>query len=327
MKLLGKVLIYIFSIIAIILVALFAYYKISFPAVSQAEDIKIEITEQRLERGKYLFNNVALCGDCHTTRDWSKFTAPIKEEYFASGNFDEFTKTNGFPGDFYASNLTPDNMLSWTDGEILRAVTEGVSKDGRALFPVMPYQNFGKMDKEDIYSIIAYMRTLPSISRETPESKATFPMNIIINTIPQKANFTTIPPKSDKVKYGQYVTNAAGCYDCHTQTKKGKALPGMEFAGGFEFHVATGGIVRSANITPDKSTGIGDWSMEYFVDRFKSYSDSVYTPASVSPNHFNTWMPWTKYADMETEDLEAIYNYLMSLKAVNNNVKVFEESK
>lgn len=67
----------------------------------------------------------------------------------------------GFPGEFYSRNLTPANLRGWTDGEIFRAITAGVNKEGEALFPVMPYRNYSKMDKEDIYDIIAYLRTLP----------------------------------------------------------------------------------------------------------------------------------------------------------------------
>jgi hypothetical protein len=62
-----------------------------------------------------------------------------------------------------------------------------VSKDGSALFPVMPHAAYGRMDKEDVLSIIAYLRTLPAIAHEVPASVPDFPMNIIINTIPKKA--------------------------------------------------------------------------------------------------------------------------------------------
>lgn len=327
MKLFGKVLLYIGAGIVIILAGLFLLYKMKFPAVGPAEDIKVEITDDRIERGKYLFNHVSMCGDCHTTRDWHSFSAPIKDELFASGNFDEFVEEFNFPGNYYASNLTPANLGNWSDGEIIRAITTGVNKEDRALFPVMPYLNYGKMSKEDIYSIIAYIRTLEPIERETPKSKPSFPMNIIINTIPEEAEFSDIPDRSDKIAYGKYMTNAAACFDCHTKTEKGKPLPGMEYAGGFEFKVITGGVVRSANITPDKETGIGNWSREQFIGRFKSYADSSYIPHKVGKNEFNTWMPWTKYAGMQEEDLGAIYDYLMSLNPVNNPITKFEPNR
>lgn len=324
MSIISKILLYLLITVVVIVGGFLAFFHIKFPSVSPPEDIKVEITPARIERGSYLFNHVSMCGECHTTRDWTKFTAPIKEELLGSGNFDEFIEELGFPGNYYASNITPFNLGDWTDGEIFRTITSGVNKHGRALFPVMPYLNYGKMDREDIYSIIAYLRTLPSIERETPESKPKFPLNFINKTIPRDPTFSQIPPKTNSVKYGEYLVNAAACFDCHTKAEKGTPLPGMEYAGGFEFKLPTGGTVRSANITPDKSTGIGSWTKEQFIMRFKVYADSNYTFPSVNKGEFNTYMPWKNYAGMTETDLGAIYDYLMSVKPVNNKVVRFE---
>ena len=76
------------------------------------------------------------CVDCHSHRDMTKFAGPIMEPHFIGGQ-DEFTEKYGAPGNFYAPNLTPYHLKDWTDGEIFRAITMGVSKDGRALFPAM----------------------------------------------------------------------------------------------------------------------------------------------------------------------------------------------
>ena len=117
----------------------------------------------------------------------------------------------GFPGKFYSRNITPFNLKNWTDGEIFRTITTGVNKSGRALFPVMPYQNYGKMDKEDIYDIIAYVRSLPLIESNPPENQLDFPMNFIVNTIPVNTALVQKPPKSDTLNYGAYVVIS---YDC-----------------------------------------------------------------------------------------------------------------
>ena len=50
---------------------------------------------------------------------------------------------------------------NWTDGEVIRAIREGVSRDGQALFPLMPYAGFRHMSDEDVYALVAYLRTLP----------------------------------------------------------------------------------------------------------------------------------------------------------------------
>ena len=95
------------------------------------------------------------------------------------------------------------------------------------------------------------------------------------------------------------------------------------YSGGFEFPLPTGGYVRSGNLTQDKATGIGRWTQEDFIDRFKAYKSNVYTAPKVAANTFNTFMPWTMYADMNEEDLIAIYEYLKTIKPIFNKVNKF----
>lgn len=314
-----------FILLALVtIVGLLSYVSFALPDVGNPEDITIEITPERLERGKYLAHSVNACMDCHSKRDWTKTAGPLIEGTLGQGG-SEYNQELGFPGKFYAKNITPYALKNWTDGEIFRAITAGVSKDGTALFPLMPHPNYGKSDREDIYSIIAYIRTLEPIVNEIPESVPDFPMNFIINTIPQKPQFLKIPNQRDQVAYGAYILNAADCFSCHTKQEKGAPLPGMDLAGGFEFKMPGGGVVRSANITPDRETGIANWTEEMFVNRFKSYVDSTYKPADVKPGEYNTVMPWTMYGNMKTEDLKAIYAYLRTVKPVKNQVEKFSK--
>lgn len=148
-------------------------------------------------------------------------------------------------------------------------------------------------------------------------------MNFIINTIPQKAHFSTIPSKTDTVAYGKYLVTATSCGDCHTMQVKGKPVAGMTLAGGFKFPLITGGSVFSANITPDKTTGLGNWTEEEFVKRFKVYTDSSFKPSVIQNNTLNTVMPWMLYATMKTSDLKAIYAYLRTVKPVKHKVVKF----
>ncbi len=311
---------YILIVLLVGIGGLLAYVKMSLPNVGDAPVLSIEVTPERVERGKYLAYNVAVCIDCHSARDWSKFSGPIVTGTEGEGG-EIFDQTMGFPGKFISKNITPFGIGDWTDGEVFRAITTGVSKDGSALFPVMPHPNYGKMAEEDIYSIIAYLRTLEPIESHPEKSKPDFPMNFILNTIPKKAEFSDIPPKSDQVNYGRYVVNAAACAECHTNKVKGKIV-GEDFAGGFEFLFPDGSVLKSSNITPHE-TGIGSWSKEQFIDRFKAYADSSYTPPKVLPGEFQTVMPWTLYSHMEEEDLESIYYYLQSLQPVEQVNVVF----
>jgi hypothetical protein len=80
--------------------------------------------------------------------------------------------------------------------------------------------------------------------------------------------------------------------------------------------------VRSANITPSPETGIGSWTSELFLERFKVY-DSGYVETPAKDGEFNTMMPWTCYGTMEVDDLKAIYAYLRTVPPVENAVKKF----
>jgi hypothetical protein len=264
--------------------------------------------------------------DCHSVRDWGRFTGPVKMGTLGQGG-ELFGKEQGVPGSVYAKNITPAALGSWSDGEILRAIAGGVSKDGQALFPIMPYLNYSRTDRDDLYAIIAYLRSLPPIAGEVPVSKVSFPMNLIMKTIPKKPVFTKIPDRSDTVAFGAYLLNAAACADCHTQLVKGRPLEGMELAGGFQFPLPTGGIVNSANITPDKATGLGGWTEASFVDQFRMYADSSYVPEKVGQGDYNTLMPWMMYGKMDAGELKAIWRYLQTVPAIKNEVVKFTPAK
>jgi hypothetical protein len=190
---------------------------------------------------------------------------------------------------------------------------------------VMPYQHYGHMDKEDIYSIIAYIRTLDPVENDIPEREIDFPVSLLINTMPQNPSFQQRPSESDRLKYGKYLVNAASCVDCHSKQEKGRIVAGTEFGGGMEFRLP-GGIVRTPNITPHMENGIGTWSKSAFVQRFKSYLDSNYQSPVYTANDLNSPMPWTMYAGMKESDLEAIYEYLQSLPPIDNEVVRFEKA-
>jgi mono/diheme cytochrome c family protein len=309
-------------VIILLIVSAGVYIKTALPNTGKPREIKVEKTAARITRGKYLANSVAVCMDCHSTRDWQRLNGPLKPGDLGGGG-EEFNSQMGFPGRFYAPNITPYKLATWSDGEMLRAITTGVSKDGHALFPIMGYQRFGKMDEEDALSIVAYIRTLAPVEHEVPASQADFPVNFLINTMPQKAAFQPKPAETDRVAYGKYIVNVAGCVDCHSQTDKGKIIEGTQFGGGMEFKQPAG-VIRSANITFD-NTGILSWTKESFVKRFKSYADSGYVSPIVKPGELNSPMPWNMYATMEPTDLEAIYEYLKTIKPIVH--KVERESK
>ncbi|MBC6367034.1 cytochrome c [Algoriphagus sp. AK58] len=322
-----KVFAYLLGAVVLLLICGVAYLQLAFPNVNPAPELTIEYTPERIERGAYLANHVTVCMDCHSKRDFSQFSGPPSPGTIGAGG-DRFDHSMGLPGVFYAKNITPFGISDYTDGELFRLITTGVTNDGRPMFPLMPYSYYGKMDPEDIYDIIAYIRSLPSIESDIPDSEADFPVNLILRTMPQNAEMVKRPDPSDQIAYGGYLVNASGCIECHTQVSpQGVIIPEVAFSGGRSFPFPDGSLVTSSNITPDPETGIGNWTEEMFVKRFKQYADSGYVNPKVAPGEFNSLMPWTMYSGMKEEDIKAIYAYLRTIPAMKNEVIKFTAAK
>ena len=320
MKKLLKVIGMLIAVALVLVVGAVVYVTQFLPNIPAQADMKVEATAERIARGEYLAHHVCVCMDCHSSRDWSVFSAPLKAGTLGIGG-ERFDQTMNFPGAFVAPNVTPHALKDWSDGELYRAITSGVSKDGHPLFPIMPYPSYGKMATEDVHSIIAYLRSLPAVASQPEASKADPPVNVIMHLMPKPAQPLPLPAKTDTVAYGGYLANAAGCTECHTKMEKGKVV-GQSYAGGFEFAMP-GGTLRSPNITPHLTTGIGAWTKQAFVDRFKAYSKDKFQPVPVdmAKGDMQTVMPWTMYAGMTDEDLGAIYDFLKTLPPVESKVE------
>lgn len=323
MKLLLRLVLGLVLLAALAAAGLLGYLFSAYPAVAPARDVTVQATPEALARGDYLVHHVTGCVDCHSERDWTRFGGPVKpgSEFRGGWRMDKSLDPS-IPGVIYGKNITPAAIGSWTDGELLRAIAAGVSRDGTPLFPIMPYPHFGAMAEDDLHAIVAYLRTVRAIENSVPPRSLDFPMNLIVRTIPQDAAFGTRPPVAETVKYGEYVVNAAGCSDCHTpMDDRGQPLPGRGFAGGVEFRLPGPGYrARTANITPDADTGIGSWTEQQFVDKFKAFEtpdDHVLTDDELRGQ---TAMPWTLYAGMTRDDLAAIYAYLRTQPPVVHRV-------
>ena len=320
MKKVAKFSLYAFASVILLVFLLIAYVLIALPNVGKAEYIDIEITESKVERGRYLAYNVMMCADCHSVRDFSKFSGPpTPGTEFVGG--DVFDQSMGFPGRFISSNITPYGIGDWTDGELFRLITTGVKRNDEPIFPVMPYHNFGQLDREDIEAVIAFLRTLEPVESNHPDSKADFPFNIILRTIPKEAELSTRPERSDRINYGRYMFTAAACAECHTKFEKGKFV-GPIGGGGREFQFPDGSWLRTPNLTPHE-TGLKNMNREEFIRLFKKYEDSAYVLPDVKPGEFQTLMPWVMYAGMEEDDLSAIYDFLKTLEPYDNLVERF----
>lgn len=317
MKKAFRILAYVLSGIVVFILIIVAYISFALPRVDPAPDLKVEMTDEQIARGKYLAYHVMQCVDCHSVRDFGLFSGPpVPGTELAGG--ERFDHSMGFPGVYISPNITPAGIGDWTDGELFRLITTGVKRDGEPIFPVMPYHNFGQIDEEDIKAVIAYIRTVEPVVTDHPKSKSDFPMNLILRTMPKNAVLAKKPDPGDQVAYGKYLTTAASCGECHTKFEAG-SFTGAYLAGGREFVFPNGSILRSPNLTPAES-GLKNWSKEQFVTQFKSYADSSYIPTQIAPGAYQTIMPWIMYSGLNEEDLGAIYEYLQTLAPVETGV-------
>src|SRR5258708_3919531 len=210
-----------------------------------------ERTPQRLERGRYIATALSGCLYCHSHHDWAAPGTPIVPGTEGAG---EIQPEADLPGRIVAPNLTPDPETgagNWTDDQLARSIREGTGRDGRALFPMMPYTHYREMSDEDVASVVVYLRSLSAVYHELPKTEIIFPVKYLIRSVPEPL---TSPvgedDTSDAIKHGSHLVILAGSSDCPTMQAQGKNLPGLEFAGGAMLS-GPWRNVASANRTPD----------------------------------------------------------------------------
>jgi mono/diheme cytochrome c family protein len=283
------------------------------PPEPRPVQIRVRMTAERLERGRYIYL-LAGCDDCHSKRDWTRFAGPVIASHRGEGV--EFPPELGLPGRVVSGNITTDResgLGQWSDGEKIRAIRDGIGRDGRRLRPIMPYRRYQQISDEDIYSLVAYLNTLPALKRPTrPEASLFSAIRLRASWVPGKP--VPEPNRDDPAEYGGYLVGIAGCRSCHT-AGGGNGFVGVPFAGGRLFHLA-GGTVVSANITPEPYTGMGRWSEQDWLDRVYSYREYAEGESpKVGPERL-TVMPWLGLSRLRPDDLKAMYQFLRRQKPV-----------
>src|ERR1041384_3512071 len=159
-------------------------------------------------RGQYIFSLAGGCA-CHT--------AP-KGTPNAGGR--EFPLVLA---KVYSTNITADKetgLGNWTDQQIQDAMTQGIRRDGSRILPVMPYEKYSGMARDDLQALIAYVRTLKPVKKATPELKTWAPFMralgtpIFLKAFGRFSNASVAAPKGG-VERGRYlVEHVALCGDC-----------------------------------------------------------------------------------------------------------------
>jgi len=305
-----------FSVLSILLLFLVVFCFDS--CNNSSKDTANDNVSTKIKRGDYLVNAVANCMHCHADRDFTKFSGPTVPGTEGKG---------GQRKGVFVSNITPTVLGNWTDQEIERAITNGITNVGDTLFFTMPYMSYKYLTKYDAESIVTYLRTLKDLPDSVPKRNLDhlqpgrltslyheFYSNDIYQTLDQSQ------PDEELLK-GKYLVTIAGCVACHTNLdvkllafKRDSILAGGQLSNkpGNNFKVT------SANITPDTTTGIGAWTEDMFLAKFKSYRGKE--AYDYDPGKYNSEMPWTIFANMTDDDIKSIYKYLRTIKPIKNKV-------
>jgi mono/diheme cytochrome c family protein len=282
--------------VGLVLVVVLALVVVGFGAVvvasNRALDERVAVAPPApvlghgsVERGKHLFNAVSSCVVCH--RNDAGGGPFITDAAVAKLNAPNLTRGKGGVG------------ATYSDADLDRAIRRGIRPGGTRLL-IMPSWDYAVLSDSDAASLVAYIRSLPPVDRETPRVRLGPVGRVLVAThklpfdavrIADEGPPPTPPPPMMMVEYGKYLTRIGGCMGCH-----GVHLSGGHLAGSPDDPPAS-------NIT---TRGIGTWSAADFMVTLTKGKDP-------SGHVLNPFMPWRTIRDMTDNELEAIYDYLVSV--------------
>ncbi len=291
--------------------------------VRRTGDERVEATAPRLARGAYVVERVAACGACHTTCASERIADPeLPDRLLAGGNVIETVSPKMR---VWVPNITSDpetGVGKWTDDQLARAIRDGVDDEGELLSPIMPFDAFRHMSDEDVRAVVAYLRSVPKVHQERKpvEKQVPFFVHVGLDWFGmgrhRPAKNVEAPPRSDRIAYGRYVLDVAGCADCHSLGKRGPRGEGDRWLAGSDVPFPEGGRVWASNITPDAETGIGRSTP---ADVKKAIREGTRLDGKKMAPPMSTLA--AHYAGMTDDDLDALVAYLFSTKPVRHHVE------
>jgi mono/diheme cytochrome c family protein len=280
----GTILAGLFSVVfaAVTLVAVIGFAKLEARHANPIADPKVAGTAEQIARGGQLAWG---CADCHS---------PAQEPPL--GGSTENMIAGGPPlGTLWSPNLTPGGPLKgWTDGEIVRAIREGVDQRGRPLvfMPSQAYRNFSDADAE---ALVAYLRSQPAVENPQPKRNLNALAALFLGTglFPTSAQApvgsVVAAAVGPTAEYGKYLVSFSGCADCH-----GAKLDG----------VPPNSFVPAAPALKPFAAGLSE------AQFFAIFRDGLRSDGSPMSEK----MPWKNLGKtMSDEDLRAVQAYLKTL--------------
>ena len=263
-------------------------------------------SEDLLEHGRYVFY-AAGCVSCHTRDQLMAGGRPVVTPF----------------GTFYPPNITPHREYgigAWTKEDFVRALREGLSPQSEHYYPAFPYPSYTRMTRQDMQALYAYLMTLPVSSREIQPHKLHWPFDSRPLIAHWKASrftageYSADPEKSPQWNRGAYLADALGhCNECHTPRDYLGAPRRDRYLAG----TCTGPDGRLVpNITPDRETGIGNWTCEQLMTflRTGKRPDGTFTDSLMAEVLGTSCMRLTAY------DLHSLATYLQSLPPIHNDL-------
>lgn len=188
--------------------------KFDFPALNIAEKVKTA----DIELGRKIVRIRNGCTDCHG--------ADLAGKTFIN---------DPAMGMFSGANITPYALASKSDEEVARAIYYGVRTNGTPLI-FMPSQEFHNLALDDIAAAVAYLRTIPAVTKPNTEiqigtvakllgASGKMPLLISAELISANAPPKVKPPERNTPEFGKYLVES-GCVGCHGRDLKGGPIPG-----------------------------------------------------------------------------------------------------
>jgi mono/diheme cytochrome c family protein len=279
----------------------------------KAPDLKITADSTRVAEGRRIV--LTECVHCHRGTDGR-----------LSG---DLWSNEPSLGKIWSANLTQHptaGIGSYTDGELAHLMRTGIKRTGRFAGPFM---QFPLMSDEDLASIIVFLRSAaPEVQpseRRQPPSELTFLgkmwLKILVKPLPYPKNPIVAPPTTDKMAYGRYLATAKwSCFQCHSagfesnndvEPEKSKGY----FGGGNAIADKENIPVLSANISPDKETGIGAWTEAQFGEavRFGKRPDGKALSHLMPP-----------FSSLTDAEVSALWAYLQTVPPIQNQVQRYK---
>jgi mono/diheme cytochrome c family protein len=257
------------------------------------------LAETAVERGRYLVETIAGCGNCHTPKGPN---GPLPGKALAGGFVVEAP-----PFTAVTSNITPDRETGigrWTDKQLVVAIREGRRPDGSLIGPPMPFEFYRRLADADVKAIVAYLRTVPPVRNAVAKSQYRIPLPAAYGP---PIGAVSPPSASDKVAYGGYLAGPVGhCLECHTPMgADGRRDMTRAGAGGEPFD-GPWGVSVAANITP---AALGNWT-DAEIER------AIRKGISRDGHKLFPPMGYAYYDGISASDMTALIAFLRSLPPV-----------